>query len=421
MSALVQDNMRGLIISQRPDEIKTTQKNRIMPFNSTFPIGNPTGYNPTTKPVTLYKNQPKKLNQVVNRNQQLINKLVEAKKIRESLTKNDLVSMDSQIKKRKKKLASTTTAFYKQKKLMEDIRKEVHDEVYKDDAPQSQDKNEKLPNLGSTYQNKGSTEENLINNYFVNPIKTESINENINKINSSQKPKWCLTKQEAEEMGDKEVDELINFAKTLDYQKYLKNIEIREALYLIKNKVEKDNEFGVDKIEEMEGVGLKEENEMVGNPMEKEIRERMQLAIENQMTKNPEKPQSKPVVHNQEWDTTKKLNLESLPKISNEITKKNIAEEMYKTHEGFKTVHSVQSVKKMLERGGVFSGDNNNNLLLNQNDILIDQSNTKEGKVKLDPFPHKNPFINVKKDRQPLFNYPKYGSDLPFLHEYPAV
>ena len=272
--------------------------------------------------------------------------------------------------------------------------------------------------------NKGSDEENLINNYFVNPIKTESINENINKINSSQKPKWCLTKQEAEEMGDKEVDELINFAKTLDYQKYLKNIEIREALYLIKNKVEKDNEFGVDKVDNAEKEELKmEDYDNMGNPMEKEIRERMQLAIENQMTKNPEKHiQYKPFVHNQEWDTTKKINLESLPKISNEIVKKNIAEEMYKTHEGFKTVHSVQSVKKMLERGGVFSGESlNNPLLPSQNNIVLEPSITKDAKVKLDPFPNKNPFINVKKDRQALFNYPKYGSDLPFLHEYPAV
>ena len=42
--------MRGLIISQRPDEVRAAKINRSQPFNSTFPLGNPTGYNPAAKP-----------------------------------------------------------------------------------------------------------------------------------------------------------------------------------------------------------------------------------------------------------------------------------------------------------------------------------------------------------------------------------
>jgi len=43
------------MISQRPDELKTTKLNKIHPFNSTFPISNPTGYNPASKPKKIYR------------------------------------------------------------------------------------------------------------------------------------------------------------------------------------------------------------------------------------------------------------------------------------------------------------------------------------------------------------------------------
>jgi len=41
--------MRGLIISQRPDEVMASKMNKTQPFTSTFPLINPTGYNPNLK------------------------------------------------------------------------------------------------------------------------------------------------------------------------------------------------------------------------------------------------------------------------------------------------------------------------------------------------------------------------------------
>ncbi len=41
--------MRGLIISQRPDEVMASKMNKTQPFTATFPLINPTGYNPTLK------------------------------------------------------------------------------------------------------------------------------------------------------------------------------------------------------------------------------------------------------------------------------------------------------------------------------------------------------------------------------------
>jgi len=41
--------MRGLIISQRPDEVMASKMNKTQPFSSTFPLINPIGYNPNLK------------------------------------------------------------------------------------------------------------------------------------------------------------------------------------------------------------------------------------------------------------------------------------------------------------------------------------------------------------------------------------
>lgn len=51
-------DMRSLLIAQRPDEIKTSKTKQIFPFNSTFPIGSPVGYNPTMKPKILIQKNP---------------------------------------------------------------------------------------------------------------------------------------------------------------------------------------------------------------------------------------------------------------------------------------------------------------------------------------------------------------------------
>jgi len=110
-------------------------------------------------------------------------------------------------------------------------------------------------------------------------------------------------------MNDKEVDELINFAKSLDYNKYLKNMEIREALYLIKNKVETEgvnNDFGVENNNNQQYNQNNNEvqnNNYMNNNDNNSVneREKKQIAIENSI--NEKNNQAKVVIHDSDWDT----------------------------------------------------------------------------------------------------------------------
>ncbi len=178
------------------------------------------------------------------------------------------------------------------------------------DVEYNQDKLPQLNNYFNQNQNNNQVAianqekmpEQVIDDYFINPIKTESHKENIPKIYSKNKPKWCLTKQEAEEMGEKEVDDLLNFAKNLDYERYIKNMEIREALYLIKNKVDGvQEEFGVEKNK------AKEENPEMEDVVVPQQKEERAPSVAPQQETQVSHPPGKQAHHDKDWDNNVNL------------------------------------------------------------------------------------------------------------------
>ena len=63
---------------------------------------------------------------------------------------------------------------------------------------------------------------------------------------AKKKPAWATSEKEQEEMKEKEVDDLIEFAYELDYEKYIEDMEVRQALAIIRERVDeikKDDEW----------------------------------------------------------------------------------------------------------------------------------------------------------------------------------
>ena len=56
-----------------------------------------------------------------------------------------------------------------------------------------------------------------------------------------------------EEIKKDEMDNILDYINDLDYEKYSKDMELREALQLIKNKMNKDKKEDDEKEEEKEG------------------------------------------------------------------------------------------------------------------------------------------------------------------------
>ena len=61
-----------------------------------------------------------------------------------------------------------------------------------------------------------------------------------------QRPAWAITKKMEEEEKEKEIDDLIEFAYDLDYEQYMEDYEVRQALAIVKDRIDeikKDEEW----------------------------------------------------------------------------------------------------------------------------------------------------------------------------------
>lgn len=54
---------------------------------------------------------------------------------------------------------------------------------------------------------------------------------------SAAKPAWATTEKQQEEEKDADIDNLLEFAYELDYEKYMEDFEVRQALAVIKDRV----------------------------------------------------------------------------------------------------------------------------------------------------------------------------------------
>lgn len=67
--------------------------------------------------------------------------------------------------------------------------------------------------------------------------KLEAEEKQIQSKSKGQKPAWAKTENQQVKDEEKEIDDLIEFAYELDYEKYVEDQEIKQALALIKHRV----------------------------------------------------------------------------------------------------------------------------------------------------------------------------------------
>ena len=49
---------------------------------------------------------------------------------------------------------------------------------------------------------------------------------------------WAMSEKDIEDEKEKEIDDLLEFAYELDYEKYMEDLDVRQALALIKDRVQ---------------------------------------------------------------------------------------------------------------------------------------------------------------------------------------
>ena len=83
-------------------------------------------------------------------------------------------------------------------------------------------------------RSKQLTKENLSKHESISQVASSQKQK---KKGKGEKPAWAVTEKMQEDAKEKEIDELLEFAYELDYEKYMEDYEVRQALAIIKDRV----------------------------------------------------------------------------------------------------------------------------------------------------------------------------------------
>ena len=159
--------------------------------------------------------------------------------------------------------------------------------------------------------------------------------------------------QEEEEINKEDIKDIVDYLSNLDYEKYSRDMEIKEALMVLKTKMDKIQEENI-KEKEMQDKKIKiieDKNATIFNNKEasenKEKKEENTLSVSNRNQNENENLNNN--IKSEEIKEPKEIIDEEEVKKKEKIEKYKLAEKIAKSS-ALKDVHSVQSVQKLLLR-----------------------------------------------------------------------
>ena len=225
-------NYKGVMLCNRPNEFGQVQKPERQgkaPFISRVDPKPQLGLNPTKKIINVPKKK-KDHNNILNRHKKYLKMLQEKKMIEKLEKENEDTQKQETFKKFKEKTAKQRQ---KIKKLKEEKEKTQSPQKDTYQSPQQKTKKEESP-----AQVEAPKEENR----NIGRLTEENLKKNDEHYSQKNKPKktnkkmpaWAKTEEQLKKEEEDEIDDLIEFAYDLDYEKYMEDLEVRQALALIK-------------------------------------------------------------------------------------------------------------------------------------------------------------------------------------------
>ena len=194
-------------------------------------------------------------------------------------------------------------------------------------------------------------EENLTEEKKENIEKDEINEEKINEIlnnNEENGDKVEELEEKDEGINKEDINNIVEYLTNLDFDKYSRDMEIKEALMVLKTKMDKDQEIKEKQEQnQKDKITLIEDNENISNNKKEGEDENAQQTIYKdkkivpiEENKIMEKKEPKEIIDEEEL------------KKKEEIEKYKLAEQIAKS-DALKDVHSVKSVQKLLMRENI--------------------------------------------------------------------
>lgn len=378
-------NYKGVMLCNRPNEFGQVQKPERQgkaPFISRVDPKEQIGLNPTKKIINVPEKK-KDSNSILTRHKRYLKMLQEKKLIEKLENENE----ENQKKETMKKFKEQTAQQRKKIKNLKTDKQENATTANKKENPEEEKK--AVAKL---------TKENLARNEEQYSQKSKA-----SKKADKKKPAWAKTEQQLKQEEEEEIDDLIEFAYDLDYEKYMEDLEVRQALALIKERVEE-----IKKDEEWRTKIAQEWNEAEANPNEGSNRKRKQdddaksvASIRTSVTGRSKMSKRSELMdeikreerHKEDWDTSTQGDRRK-PTLEEKLASK-LADQILENNPNLKGIHSKVSMRKMLEKEAA------RQLLEN------------------DGGGYQGPKVSTVKDHEMRRDI--QASNLPYLHKNPAI
>ena len=192
--------------------------------------------------------------------------------------------------------------------------------------------------------NEEKKEENKDNKEIPKENEEENKNENVKEIKDN------IDLEENDELINKEdINNIVDYLTNLDFEKYSRDMEIKEALMVLKAKMDKDQEIQEkEKQIENDKVTVIQDNNNTNNKKDEDNEpENNQYTLYKEKSLNKEEEKKKVEIK----EPKEIINEEEIKK-QKEIEKYKLAEQIAKS-DTLKDVHSVKSVQKLLMRENI--------------------------------------------------------------------
>jgi len=203
-------NYKGVMLCNRPfagvsaAAKQSYNRDSTAPFRSTGQIKEQLGLNPIRQPPVILEEKTKK-DTALSKHKRFLSEMIKQKKQLEIEMEEEFQAKEERKVKFQEKL--------KLKRL--DVVKERRG-----------------------YEEKTSSEEKTFERQSENQLEEKTKEEHPVKRKKSSRPKWALTEEAVEELDDIEADELVDFAKDLDFESFLDDLEVQSALKAAKSRID---------------------------------------------------------------------------------------------------------------------------------------------------------------------------------------
>lgn len=378
-------NFKGVMLCNRPNDDSKMASDMKEPFRSAVAQTSELGLTPVRNfEPTVKKRGP---SAALRRHVRWLRELQE--QMREERHQVEQEGQDEEEKKQKLK-----ATFDKHREAVRDMMKE------RDDKKREEQAAAKAEKAAKAAEAKAKSAETLplseIAHAAATAIETEK--ERLAQPPKVSKPLWAMTEQEKDHFEEEEADDLINFVENLDFDKFVGDLEFRQALGALKDrtgKLKKEQDAFKDELLANFNASYDDDEDGVdGQSVFGDLKSEYSVASSRRSRKEGRENVQK------DWDNS--TNAEDRPAVDQEV--KEMAEAVLEANPKFRAIHSGASVQKIIEK---VRGDQ----AVEVN--LVDH-------MRLEA-PCPVPVITASSDTQNRLYKPVDPSMLPYLYRSPAI